>query len=174
MILKWLSPLNFRAQQMDLSAKCQEGSGQWFLESEKFRAWMGSPVAVLHCLGIPGAGKTYLASRIIKHLDNELQEDSQVIAYIYCNYQDSATQTPPNILGSILEQILRRRRTIPTDLETLHEKHSGNGTRPSTEELKTIVHNVCDQGALGFLVIDALDESQDASIIIDMLNDLQR
>lgn len=58
-ILDWLSPLEYCNKQRDIASKRHEGTGKWFLVSEKFTAWLnGSADSVLWCPGEPGAGKT--------------------------------------------------------------------------------------------------------------------
>ena len=61
-ILDWLSPLEYCTKQRDVASKRHEGTGEWFLVSEKFTAWLsGSADSVLWCPGEPGAGKTVIA-----------------------------------------------------------------------------------------------------------------
>ena len=60
-ILDWLSPLEYCHKQRDIASKRHEGTGKWFLVSEKFAAWLsGSADSVLWCPGEPGAGKTVI------------------------------------------------------------------------------------------------------------------
>jgi hypothetical protein len=79
-ILDWLAPPDFELTQVKLSHEWQDGSGNWFLESEQFKAWRDGTPDVLWCPGIrelvsygtslafvlinggiAGAGKTVLA-----------------------------------------------------------------------------------------------------------------
>ena len=61
-ILNWLSPLEYCNKQRDIASKRHEGTGEWFLMSEKFTSWLsGSADSVLWCPGAPGAGKTVIA-----------------------------------------------------------------------------------------------------------------
>ncbi|KAF8184574.1 hypothetical protein K438DRAFT_1837510 [Mycena galopus ATCC 62051] len=59
-IIAWYSPLNFFLRQEDIFSTHQEGTGKWFLESEKFMQWKSERGQVLWCQGIPGAGKTVI------------------------------------------------------------------------------------------------------------------
>ena len=60
-ILDWLSPLECCTKQRDVASKRHEGTGEWFLASEKFTAWLsGSADSVLWCPGEPGAGKSVI------------------------------------------------------------------------------------------------------------------
>ena len=51
-ILEWLSPLNFFTTQNDIFSKLQEGTGNWFTNSDKFLKWKSEKVGVLWCPGI--------------------------------------------------------------------------------------------------------------------------
>jgi hypothetical protein len=51
-ILDWLSPPDFELTQAKLSHEWQHGSGNWLLESEKFKAWRDGTSDVLWCPGI--------------------------------------------------------------------------------------------------------------------------
>jgi hypothetical protein len=39
-MMQWLSPTDFPAQQHDIITRRQEGTGQWLLDSPKFKRWL--------------------------------------------------------------------------------------------------------------------------------------
>lgn len=51
-VLTWLSQLEFYSKQDDARSRCQEGTGQWFLESAEFNSWVNTDARVLWCPGI--------------------------------------------------------------------------------------------------------------------------
>ena len=51
-VTDWLSPLNFMATQNEVLGRRQEGTGQWLLDSEKFKNWVNGTEKVLWCPGI--------------------------------------------------------------------------------------------------------------------------
>ncbi|KAJ6495144.1 hypothetical protein C8R45DRAFT_986215 [Mycena sanguinolenta] len=63
-IIEWLSPLNFFQRQDDIFSTRQEGTGEWLLKKKEFNRWESSVGGVLWCRGIPGVGKTVLASMV--------------------------------------------------------------------------------------------------------------
>lgn len=67
-ILRWLSPLRSQAMQGDNFSRRHEGTGHWLLESPQFRSWLQGNADVLWCPGLPGAGKTILASIVVDRL----------------------------------------------------------------------------------------------------------
>ena len=48
----WLSPLNFRAKQNDVHGTAHRGTGEWFLQSTEFHAWLNGITKALLCPGI--------------------------------------------------------------------------------------------------------------------------
>jgi hypothetical protein len=50
-ISPWLSPLNFKAGQSEFLQKRQEGTGQWFLQSQEFTDWRDGTSEMLWCPG---------------------------------------------------------------------------------------------------------------------------
>lgn len=51
-LMNWLSPLDFLSKQSDALSRRQEGTGQWLLESNEFRSWLGITGRVLWCPGM--------------------------------------------------------------------------------------------------------------------------
>ena len=82
-ILEWLSETDFFMQKNDMMNKIQKGTGKWLLESRAFQNWLtGQSSRMLWCHGIPGAGKTYLASSIIDHLEQSFSGQEMGISYL--------------------------------------------------------------------------------------------
>jgi hypothetical protein len=50
-IKNWLSPINFFVTQHDTFDRCQEGTGQWFLEASEFKDWVFGSGKTLLCQG---------------------------------------------------------------------------------------------------------------------------
>jgi hypothetical protein len=86
-----------------IASKREPYTGQWFLESEEYSQWLTGPSRSLFCIGIPGAGKTYLASRAIDDLrDNHLQSDTKIgLAWIYYDYAIRESQNAANNMSSL-------------------------------------------------------------------------
>ena len=71
-ILNWLTRMDYTAQQNDFVRRCQEGTGQWLLNSAQFKSWLNHTRQTLFCPGIPGAGKTILTSIAVEELSTRL------------------------------------------------------------------------------------------------------
>lgn len=160
-VIKWLCSVNFSTQHNDLCGQCQEGSGQWLLESPEFRSWILKKQQTLYCPGIPGAGKTMLSSVVIEHLRGERHADvdSNIgIAFLYCSYKRQGEQKLKVLLASLLQQLVRGLPSLPDEVDQLQKKHLAEETQPSINEIKTLLCSVTKSFPKISIVIDALDE----------------
>ncbi|KAE8165265.1 hypothetical protein BDV40DRAFT_297588 [Aspergillus tamarii] len=160
-ILGWLSPINYTAQQSDYLSRSQPGTGQWFIDSHRFKSWAEKPVQTLFCPGIPGAGKTTLMSLVINELYKRYGNDSEIgIVFIYFKFKDEWTMS--QLLSTLLKQLVQRQPSIPSDLKDIYNYHHKHGTRPPPGEISRCLHTIASSYKKIFMVVDALDEYQSA------------
>ncbi|KAJ7218731.1 ankyrin repeat-containing domain protein [Mycena rebaudengoi] len=169
-IIDWLSPLNFFARHADIFGTRQEGTGRWLLEDPRFRTWLLSPGEIIWCSGIPGAGKTVLASIIVDYLRSHMQSNSVAVAAAYLNHKESEVQSPSNILAGLWWQLVSE-RPISASIQKLYQKHQKQCTRPSLDDVHDIVRSAVAEWSRVFIVVDALDEYPEAHrrILLDTL-----
>ncbi|KAI9766660.1 MAG: hypothetical protein M1839_004783 [Geoglossum umbratile] len=162
-IYDWLSPLSgrFENKQQDtfgVSGR-QDGSGRLLLQTSEFNLWVeGDGRKALWCPGIPGAGKTVLASFIIDHLQKTFKGLDVGIAYAYCSYKEAEDQTPVNLLADLLRQLLLQKPVLSDQIKSLYEGHIPKKTRPTIAECSALVKDAVAAFSKVFIVIDALDE----------------
>ena len=160
-ILDWLTPVDYATQQSDFIRRRQEGTGRWLLDSNEFNEWHNQSGQMLFCPGIPGAGKTILASIVVDYLYDQYYNDPTTgIAYIYCNFRRQHEQKPEDLLSSLLKQLMWGQASMPESMMTLYERHSRKQTQPSLSEVAAVLHSVVANYPRSFIVIDALDECQ--------------
>ncbi|KAL8963127.1 MAG: hypothetical protein Q9193_000562 [Seirophora villosa] len=159
-VLEWLSPLNFFKTQQDTFARREEGTGQWFIDSPEFQEWLSGINRTLCCPGIPGAGKSILASVVIDFLRARYTDQESVgVAAIYCNFKERGSQNPENLLAGCCAQIIQQE--LPETLLQVHSKHNAKNTRPTWEEMVEILESTVGGLDTAYLVVDALDELSD-------------
>ena len=158
-ILNWLTPVDYAPQQNDFFKQRQAGTGQWLLDSEIFKRWVETKKQTLFCPGIPGAGKTILTSIVVDELCTRFCGDNSsiAVAYIYCNFKRQNEQTLEDILTSILKQ-LAQGRSLPQSVKSLHDQCKSKQTRPSIDDISTVLRLVAAEYSRVFILIDALDE----------------
>jgi Cdc6-like AAA superfamily ATPase len=158
-IIDWLTPIDYSTQQSDFIARRQKGTGQWLLDSDEFQRWQNDSKQTLFCPGIPGAGKTMITSIVIDHLCDTFQNEADIgIAYLYCNYRRKEEQSPDQLLLSLVKQLVQELPSVPDGVKNLYERHKGKRTRPSFDEISTVLHSVVVDYSRVFIIIDALDE----------------
>ncbi|KAI4094172.1 MAG: hypothetical protein LQ344_002426 [Seirophora lacunosa] len=167
-ILHWFSPLNFFKTQQDIFARREGDTGQWITQSRDFLDWFAGPKHTLCCAGIPGAGKSVLASIVVDFLRNTTNSDRRrAVAAVFCNFKEFNVQNPENLLASLCVQALDGDVPIPVALQELYKSHEVKRTRPTLREIETVFVEIGKLLDDLYLVIDALDEcSADARSFI--------
>lgn len=159
-VIKWIyqSAVNHEHFQRDYNAAAQDGTGQAFLSSDKFQRWLEGPCATIFCPGLPGAGKTVMASIVKSHLDDKMMGSNHPTAVLYFNYkrhlEDHTHQT---LLLAILAQFLSRRDKVP---DRLWESCKRN-VLPHMDDIISILESLVQSSHRSFLIMDALDEFYD-------------
>ncbi|KAJ7688184.1 ankyrin repeat-containing domain protein [Mycena rosella] len=156
-ILDWISPLNFLQRQADIFSTLQPGTGEWLLAEAQFQDWKSGAEQVLWCRGIPGAGKTVLASLVVNHLETRARNENLGLACIYLNHKETDTQTIPNLLGGLLKQLILG-TPIPSEVNSLYAHHSSRQTRPAPDEFRKALNSALVGYPQVYFIIDALDE----------------
>ncbi|KAJ6531019.1 ankyrin repeat-containing domain protein [Mycena capillaripes] len=156
-ILDWFSPINSFLRQADISSMQQSGTGTWLLQNDKIKLWKLGKQRTVWCRGMPGAGKTVLASMVIDDLCANLESQRTGVAVVYLNHKETEIQTPSNLLAALWRQ-LTFGRPLSTAVHELYVKHHEQRTRPSLEDVSSVLCSTVSELSGVFLVIDALDE----------------
>ncbi|KAJ6524804.1 hypothetical protein B0H19DRAFT_1042750, partial [Mycena capillaripes] len=157
-ILNWLSPINFFLQQADISQRREKGTGEWLLADPLFKQWESGSGRTLWCCGIPGAGKTVLASMVVNHLSATFKNNKDIgVACIYLNHKEAANQTPPKLLAGLWRQLVHG-RNVGSVARELYQQHQEKGTAPCLEEVINILRSSLKEFSKVFVIIDAMDE----------------
>ncbi|KAJ7895436.1 hypothetical protein B0H13DRAFT_2665097 [Mycena leptocephala] len=174
-LINWFSPINFFTRQQDIHDTQEPGTGEWFLANESVKAWILGLGTTLWCPGIPGAGKTVLASMVVHHLRKTLNLPGTIgVAALYLNHKEAEhIQSPENLLASIWQQLVFR-RPITVKVQELYEEHHEPRTRRSMEDIHQVLSSIVAEYSKVFLIVDALDEYPDGKrrILLGKLADL--
>lgn len=171
-ILKSLAKVDPRSNH-NMSRKLRSpGTGLWLTEGQEFKYWMETRNAKLWYYGIPGAGKTVLASTVIEEA-LRASNPNTAVAFFYCDYKDPATQDLSNILGSLAQQFAKQDEDSFTKLRDFYDvhnpEHQPNVTYDS-DALSTLVKEMTLVFDNSIIIIDGLDEcGMNASMVVDSL-----
>jgi hypothetical protein len=84
-------------------------------------------------------------------------------AFLYCTYAERNDQTIEQLLGSLIQQLLLWQSIIPKDIVELYNSHKRFNTRPDIAELSTHLRSVASLFSKVYIVVDALDECDEAN-----------
>ena len=148
------------------------GTGLWLTESQEFKQWTETRNAKLWYYGIPGAGKTVLASSVIEEA-LRISNPSTSVAFFYCDYKDPATQDLSNILGSLAQQFAKQDEDSFTKLRDFYKAHNPelqSNVMYDSDALSTLVKEVASVFDSAMIIVDGLDEcGRNASVVVDAL-----
>ena len=159
-VLGWIQPYDPHQNHVMSLRLRHPGTGLWLIESDEFKSWLRCPSAKLWCYGIPGAGKTVLASSVIQEAI-EQSCPNVAVAFFYCDYKNPVTLEPRNILGSLACQFALQDEVGFEKLRAFYEKHNPTD-RPSIEfsleDLRGLVVEITSSFNNAMIVVDALNE----------------
>ena len=159
------SPLHNRARRL-----YEPGTGNWMLRSMEWTNWLAAMHRCLWIHGIPGAGKTILASWLIeeikKHCD-QLPRGNSTYAYYYCYFGHNQDESIP-LLRWVIGQLSRQAESVPYRIYELYKR----GGEPSLVELLESLEAVLQDFDSAYIVIDAVDESSPRSDLLKIIRDL--
>lgn len=152
-------------------------TGMWLLESDEFQEWLNKSSSRLWLSGIPGAGKTVLASAVIDSAINQCCNDSEKgVAYFYSDYKDGQSQQLHNILGSLAAQLATQNDQSLRMLEKHYEMFHSPGrlsVNPIKPSLVQVIQEMCVYFTEVFIIVDALDEcGQNVTMVVESLASL--
>ncbi|KAK6343049.1 hypothetical protein TWF718_008426 [Orbilia javanica] len=187
--LEGMTPIDHGLQHDSISRSRHPGTGEWIIDSRGYQNWLNQDKGILHCLGVPGAGKTFLISKVIDHLLGRYSISAGSsgkaaaggrpvgVAHIYFDYNRAEDQKPSDILASLLLQLVHQHQdfalakakssgeeeqyTLPKAVQQLCEQTQRPRIRPGTEEIVRTLEATLEAFSRVFFIIDAVDECGD-------------
>lgn len=163
---------------LELSIKLRHAmTGLWLTDSPEFTHWLETPDSRLWLTGIPGAGKTVLAGSVIQEaLERSHRESSVSVAFFFCDYKNTDTWEPVNILGAIASQLARQKEEafliLKDYYEALHPT-TGLARSPDPDDLRAKITEMSALFDQTMVILDGLDEcGHNTDSAIDVLREL--
>ncbi|KAK3316036.1 hypothetical protein B0H66DRAFT_560170, partial [Apodospora peruviana] len=158
----WLRAVNVQNDQHHFSKIRADypGTGRWLLDNATFKEWFEPLCQVIPPLlwlnGIPGAGKTILASLVVE--EARKLPSSPTVLYFYCKHGDNERDNFISISRSLLSQLLSEHRD--TMLSYYQDKYSKSNeavlsTYSTIEELLSMAIRNCQSA---YIILDGIDE----------------
>ncbi|KAJ7078564.1 ankyrin repeat-containing domain protein [Mycena belliarum] len=163
-LLEWLQPPDSPRHAPPIPSACT-GTGKWFLESDAYLRWRSSEPSILWCRGKPGVGKSILSSIVLQDLS------SSTTLHYFCDFAAGKHQTSTLVLQSLMRQMLMDGND--DHVAILKQCRERSGMPPRFKDLMSSFIEMCklQRGGI-YVVLDALDELEDRSILLPILSDL--
>lgn len=172
-ILDWLCDYNYQAQHHRAYRLHCDNTSSWILEHPTFLHWTRSREPVLWFRGVPGSGKTVLASYVTEYF---LQRQSptvgsQPVVLFYCDKSTNQSLSLQTFLASALRQLCIQAGTPPSVKEAFSAaKLPSGGLRPiNISQLTSMVRRYIVHDPPCIVIVDGIDESEDIPGICDFL-----
>ncbi len=174
-IVTWLAAPDPSSNYNSAREKHYSDTGKWLLEDSSYLEWKTYPASLLWLHGKAGCGKTVLSSTIIHDLSKQEPGGSRAIClYFYFDFQVRQKQTLESCLRSLLVQLISRAPKALVSLKQLIAAYDNGKSTPSRGSLlEAFRHAIVDVG-LVYLVLDALDECTNRSILLQTLEECCR
>ncbi|TFK17932.1 hypothetical protein FA15DRAFT_570955, partial [Coprinopsis marcescibilis] len=169
-IVEWLSDINYHAILADNYGKRAEGTGKWAFEDPKISKWLQGALGILWGIGMPGAGKTVLASFIIDHLLQKAKANKRIcVAFAFSRYTDQSTGE--KVHGGLLQQVVEDHPSTLQFVKPMYDHHRVRRTRPSQKQLIDVLRAIFNSDLFDerYCTLDGLDEALDDTQV-DMLD----
>ncbi|KAJ3579030.1 hypothetical protein NPX13_g1537 [Xylaria arbuscula] len=160
MIINKLDPPDFEDDQVSAMNMCHSGSGLWIFENPVFSKWAQSKSisdAVLFIHGMPGAGKTLIASTIINKLRADVGVCHRTCLFFYFKHSSETKRSMTSMLRAFLTQLMYQDDTL---IQEFHGKcHAFSNTEArQLHNLKTWTADLLSSQNACTIILDGLDE----------------
>ncbi|KAL2694902.1 hypothetical protein Neosp_001491 [[Neocosmospora] mangrovei] len=184
-LIEWLAAPDIAAAHLSAQDQREEGTGEWFLESQEFLEW-ASTGRSMWLAGDVGCGKTVLCSSVIEELKSRASQRGDQIAYFYFTFSDTNRHGIAGFLKSMLRQLCLA-NSVDTLMEALYQRCGLDppSTRQMQATLLAYLARVCAsktdtdvaQTPQVYLVLDGLDEipyGPDRTTLLRLLDEMAK
>ncbi|KAI1348196.1 hypothetical protein F5Y01DRAFT_307013 [Xylaria sp. FL0043] len=165
-MLEWISPVQYGKHHKRVEEARTSGTCEWLLQHDKFREWDEADSSVILWLqGSPGAGKTFLTSKVITHTQARLktERNQEGFAFFYCDRNDEERRNPLSVLKSYVRQLsttIESPKCVRPQLLGLYEKLRQDASELGFDDCTDQLLESVNLYRKTTLVLDALDECE--------------
>lgn len=165
-----------------LTEQMLEGTGNWIKGEPLYKGWIKEEQPILWIFGGPGAGKSFLSSKIISHLlDLYVQDPDHAVrisvGYFYIQENDERLRSLNAILKSVALQIANHNPVYKKHVVTMCESSDRISTAKSTWQSLFLgfFGSQQNENSAAFVVIDGLDEAprREREMFLELLRSLE-
>ncbi|KAF9231122.1 hypothetical protein BU15DRAFT_82807 [Melanogaster broomeanus] len=174
-LLEWFDGLDCTVKHEFTREQRQKTTGEWLFNERLYTEWCESSFGLFWLSGKAGAGKSVLASGVIDCLSSRLVDD-ETLAYFYCDFRNPQSTSTMEILRSLTKQLLWNSEIdwLSSFPELVVRKERGAGPPVDITTLSDLLKCAARLHQKPMIIIDALDECEDLSKLLDELVKLDK
>ncbi|KAI5247576.1 Pfs, NACHT and ankyrin domain protein [Aureobasidium subglaciale] len=171
-IKRWLNPADPSIDLNNATVLRHQDTGSWFLNSQRYAGFRATVDSRLWLRGIPGCGKTVLASTIINDLRLQSESPKPTVIYFFITFRDAMKQELKHVLHSLIFQLYTRHHSTRHHLTRLFKRFHGT-EQPHTQDLMSTLECMIKELHDVTIVLDALDESKETKRLLEWIITLE-
>ncbi|KAH6890943.1 hypothetical protein BKA70DRAFT_853670 [Coprinopsis sp. MPI-PUGE-AT-0042] len=153
-LLNWFPKFNSRERHAQNLESLIKGTGKVFLGSHDFQGWLEGRPKILVGVGIPGSGKTILASAVVRYVQKQKPEPENLVTFVFCHPDDRLSVEA--ILAALLRQVLERHSGSISPIWSMYSRCVRELVQPDQEELSMKLKEIWGHYNAVFLIVDGL------------------
>lgn len=178
-MLTWLSRYDYGGRQKHLFDALHEGTCQWVFDQSEYKTWQSSSRNPLWLVGSSGSGKTFTTSRVIDRLQRDLDQPERRVLFFFFDGNDASTRGIVHLLSAIISQYCACEDAVSKPVQKMYDAcatSSREHHQPTLANLQVCLSEIlsCPTTFEIAIVVDAVNEADDPSAIIDWANQLGR
>lgn len=155
-VLSWLKPIPIIDTHHSVMRGMMEGSCEWLLKTPEYTRWRSAPLdsgeyPMLWLSGIPGAGKTRLATKTIEDMHSQTQ-----VAWFYCDSSYEDRRSSAGILRTWTWQLLSQDKSRVSQIAAIYH----DGASPNTTNMQRALKLLLETTTKTTIILDGLDECE--------------
>ncbi|KAJ3519605.1 hypothetical protein NMY22_g13123 [Coprinellus aureogranulatus] len=161
-ILESLKAPSFQAVYQQGLSQRMDNTGLWFLEMYEFKRFVEGKGVILWCTGMPGAGKTILASASIERVEQCTQRNPKAtMAFVFIRYSERYTLR--DVLAALLSQLIEANDTACAAICPIYTRSSTakNGKEVMESDMIKGLRDIARSLDKVHIFVDGLDEASD-------------
>ncbi|EGX43896.1 hypothetical protein AOL_s00210g343 [Orbilia oligospora ATCC 24927] len=159
-ILERISGLDHRRSFSNARGRRHPETGKWFFQLPEFKNWDAAlDSSALWYNGIPGSGKSILATSVIEHLYTLHKNKKTSIIYFFCDFHTPETLRYRNILSSLLKQAVILNTTLSNQAQAeLETSYLDSQFLPDAYKIEAFFSQFAQKLGTLYILIDGIDE----------------
>jgi hypothetical protein len=173
-IYQWLAAPDPSPNYYAALGKRKPTTGAWFIQGRQFDQWWREPDSFIWLYGVPGCGKSVMASTIIEYcLQRRQNVSGQAVVYFYFDFVETEKRKHEGMIRSLITQLAFQNASNAygsSALLSMYEACRSGVCLSTRASLLSVLRDLIDSFADVYVVLDALDECVERD---DLLQDIK-